>query len=302
MNPILALIIANTIWGAASPIFKFALENVPPFTLAFLRFFLAGLIFLPLAIKKWQRLSFQQWLELFLVAFFGISLNISFYFLGLKETESINAPIIASSGPVFIYILSTMFLHEKPTLRKSIGMFIGLLGVSVIVFSPFIFGGKSLEFGAVKGNVFIFVATMGAVLQTLFGRDSLKKINPYQASLITFFFGSLFFIPYFLKEMNTWNFSMLNTAGAVGIFWGVFFSSAIAYTLFYYALSKIEAGDVGIFTYIDPVAAVVIAIPLLHEFPNLFYLLGSLLVFGGIYLAEGRIHWHPFHKLKIGRI
>ena len=39
MNPILALIITNVIWGAASPIFKLALTNIPPFTLAFIRFF-----------------------------------------------------------------------------------------------------------------------------------------------------------------------------------------------------------------------------------------------------------------------
>ncbi|PIX68551.1 hypothetical protein COZ40_02690, partial [Candidatus Roizmanbacteria bacterium CG_4_10_14_3_um_filter_39_13] len=50
MNPIVALIIANIIWGAACPIFKFALVNIPPFTIAFIRFFFAGIIFLPLVL------------------------------------------------------------------------------------------------------------------------------------------------------------------------------------------------------------------------------------------------------------
>ena len=110
MNPILALIIANIIWGAASPIFKFALQNIPPFTLAFIRFFFAGLIFLPIALNKWQHLTLKQWLEIILVGFFGITINISFFFLGLEKTESINIPVIASSGPVFIYLLSIIFL------------------------------------------------------------------------------------------------------------------------------------------------------------------------------------------------
>ena len=297
MNPILALIIANIIWGMASPIFKFALSNIPPFTLAFIRFFFAGLIFLPLALNKWQKLTVKQWLEILLVGFFGITINISFFFLGLAKTESINVPIIASSGPVFIYLLSIIFLKEKPKLRVLTGMFIALAGVLFIILSPLILDGKKFVFGAVEGNLFIFIATFGSVLQTVFGRDILKKINAIQVSAITFLFGSLTFLPFIPKEFANWDFSLLNVAGWTGIIFGVFFSSALAYFLFYYGVSKLKAQDVGIFTYIDPLAAIVVAAPLLHEYPNLFYIFGGILIFGGIYFAEGRVHWHPFHKL-----
>lgn len=299
MNPILALIIANIIWGAASPIFKFALENIPPFTLAFIRFSCAGLIFIPLTLGKWQELNSRQWFELILVGFFGITINISFFFFGLKATESINAPIIASSAPVFIYILSIIFLKEKLKLKKSLGMLVGLIGVLVIIFSPIFMGSKHLVYGEIKGNLLIFIATLGTVFQTLYGHDVLKKVNAYQASLVTFLFGALTFLPFSMNEMKVWNFNMLNINGWAGIIFGVFFSSAIAYGLFYYGLSKLAAGDAGVFTYIDPVTAVLVAAPLLGEYPNLWYFFGSFLVFGGIYLAEGRLHWHPFHRLKL---
>lgn len=299
MNPVLALIIANLIWGAASPIFKFALTNVPPFTLAFMRFFFAGIIFIPLTLGKWKHLTARQWLEVILVGFFGITVNIAFYFIGLKSAESINAPIIASSAPIFIYILSVIFLGEKSKVKKTLGMIIGLLGVLVIVFSPILLDGKKLVMGEVEGNLFIFIATLATVFQTLLGRDTLKKVNASQTSLITFLFSAMTFLPFVPGELKTWSFYSLNWAGFIGIFWGVVFSSAIAYYLFYYGLSKISAGDAGIFTYIDPIAAVIVAIPLLHEYPNSFYFIGSILVFGGIYLAEGRIHWHPIHRLKL---
>jgi len=45
MPGILAIIIAEVIWGAAPPIFKYSLQEVPPFTLAFIRFFTASFIF-----------------------------------------------------------------------------------------------------------------------------------------------------------------------------------------------------------------------------------------------------------------
>ena len=302
MNPVLALIITNIIWGGASPIFKFALLNIPPFTLAFIRFFFAGLLLLPWAIKKWQRLSGKQWLEMAVVAFIGITLHISFFFLGITRTESINAPIIASSAPIFIYLGSLVFLKERPRIRVLSGMLAALVGVLVIIFAPIFLDGQTWVFGEVEGNLFILVSTLGVVIQTLIGHNLLKKVNFVQVSALTFLIGAAGFLPFVPKELAVWNFSYLNINGVVGIIYGVFFSSALAYSLFYYGISRLKAQEIGLFSYIDPLAAVVIAIPLLHEYPNLYYFIGSILVFGGIYFAEGRLHWHPFHKLKNHRV
>ena len=302
MNPVLALIITNIIWGGASPIFKFALLNIPPFTLAFIRFFFAGLLLLPWAIKKWQRLSGKQWLEMAVVAFIGITLHISFFFLGITRTESINAPIIASSAPIFIYLGSLVFLKERPRIRVLSGMLAALVGVLVIIFAPIFLDGQTWVFGEVEGNLFILVSTLCVVIQTLIGHNLLKKVNFVQVSALTFLIGAAGFLPFVPKELAVWNFSYLNINGVVGIIYGVFFSSALAYSLFYYGISRLKAQEIGLFSYIDPLAAVVIAIPLLHEYPNLYYFIGSILVFGGIYFAEGRLHWHPFHKLKNHRM
>jgi drug/metabolite transporter (DMT)-like permease len=299
VNPILALIITNIIWGGASPIFKFALQNIPPFTLAFIRFFFAGIIFLPFAVVHRQKLSRRQWLEILLVSFFGITINISFFFLGLKKTESINAPIIASAGPVFLYFLSLIVLKEKPRFKIFAGMLMALVGVLIIILSPIFLNNREFIFGEIEGNFFILIATLGAVFQTIVGKNLLKKVNPYLVSTASFLFGSLTFLPFVFSELSIWHFSQLNYQGWLGIIYGIFFSSAVAYFLYYYGMAKIAAQEVGIFTYIDPVVAVLIALPLLGEYPTFYFVLGSFLVFGGIFIAEGRIHWHPIHKLNI---
>ena len=46
MNPILALILANVIWGFAIPIYKLVLDDIPPFAFTFIRFSVAALVFL----------------------------------------------------------------------------------------------------------------------------------------------------------------------------------------------------------------------------------------------------------------
>jgi len=144
----------------------------------------------------------------------------------------------------------------------------------------------------------LIVATLGSVFQIIFGKKVLKEINSRQVSAITFLFGSLTFFPFMANELRHWSLSSLNHQGWLGIIFGVFFSSALAYYLFYYGISKIMAQEVGLFAYIDPLVAIFIAIPLLGEYPNGYFIIASLLVFGGILIAENRLQWHPFHKIK----
>src|SRR3989344_3997299 len=131
MNPAVALIIANIIWGAGSPIFKLALTNLPVFTFVFARFFFAALILLPFAIKAKQKIYKKDFIDLFIAGFFGVTLTISAYFLGLLKTQSINAPIIQSASPVFLFFLSVIFLKEKINLKVLNGMILSLVGVLV---------------------------------------------------------------------------------------------------------------------------------------------------------------------------
>ncbi len=198
MNPVLALIIANIIWGAAAPIFKLALTNIPPFTLAFLRFFFASLIFLPLAIGHWQKINIKDFLLIIVGAVVTITLHITFFFFGLQKTESINAPIIASSGPVFIYLLSIIILKEEKKLKVFFGMLIALFGVLVIILYPLLSLGKLVALGEVEGNLFLLLATFGAVAHPLLFKNLLKRVNFYMVTFLSFFFGSLFWIPSFL--------------------------------------------------------------------------------------------------------
>lgn len=301
MNPILALIIANIIWGAASPIFKFALENIPPFTLAFIRFFFAAFLFLPFVKDIRISLSRKEWTELILGAFFGISVNITFFFWGLQRSASINAPIIASSGPVFLFFLSVLFLKERPQAKIFLGMIIALFGVMLIILSPILFDGKTFALGELQGNIFFVLATFGAIMHPLLEKNVIAKVGVLKVTFISFLIGAVSFFPFMLVEMQSWSLVQLSIQGWTGILFGVFLSSALAYFLYNYGLAKINAQEIGLFTYIDPIIAVLIAIPLLGEYPTLYFFLGSMLVFGGIFIAEGRIHWHPLHKLRVKR-
>ncbi len=256
---------------------------------------MAALFLLPLSFK-YLKIQKSDWVNLFLIAFFGISINITFFFFGLLLAPSINAPIISSAAPVFIYLFSIFFLHEKNHPKVLLGTLVSLSGVIVIVIQPILNHGIDTQ---IIGNIFFIVATMGTVLHSIIGKKVLDKYNPFAVTFWSFLIGSLTFFPLFIKEMVTLSpFATIDQRGILGLIFGILFSSTAAYTLYHWGMKQIEAQEIGVFFYIDPIIAAIIAIPLLGEQITGVFLFGSLLVFSGIFVAEGRLHYHPLHKLR----
>lgn len=243
----------------------------------------------------------KYFLKIFLCGFFGVTVNIAFFFWGLQLSKSINAPIIASTQPLIIFVFALLFLHERIRTNKLIGLLIGFFGVILIIIQPIIDrGGISIES---LGDLFLLIATLGAVGQTIIAKNLMNdhtSLNPFVLTFWMFIVGAISFFPMFIFEVikPTFNPSiLLEIQPLTGIIFGALLSSLIAYSLYIYGLSKIKAAETGIFTYIDPVVAILIAIPLLHEQITWEFLVGSALIFIGIYVAEHRIHYHPINKL-----
>ncbi len=292
---VLALIVANIIWGAAPPIFKWSLEDIQPFTLIFLRFFLAAVIIFPFTRKK-LKIQSVDWPILIFLSMIGLTFNIAYFFVGLKLSSSINAPIISSAAPIFIIIGSAFFLHEKPKRKVIQGTLISLIGVLIIVLRPVFEKGMD---STLIGNL-LFVVSMGlSVFFTLLLKEIAHKYNPLTLMFWIFLISSVSILPLvFFEAGQTSQLLYFDTKSIIGIIFGAVFSSAIAYILLAFAIKYISANEVAIFSYSDPVITIIIAKPLLGEIVTNTFLIGSILVFFGIFIAENRIHYHPIHLLK----
>ena len=295
---IFALIFANIIWGAALPIYKWVLEVIPPFTFAFLRFFLAAIIIFPFVIKN---LKFEKKdIPLLIIAsLISISLQIPLLFFGLKLSPSINAPIIISSGPIILLVSSVIFLKEKVSKKLLIGTLVSLLGVLILIFRPALQSGFS---ASVLGNFFVFLATVCSVIQSLAFKKIVARNDSLTSVFLAFLIGSIALLPAALIEYKTSGLFTLNLSAILGLSYAVIFSSIIAHHFLFYGLKNIKVSETGIFTYVDPIATILVAIPLLHEVITESYVIAAVLVFLGIYIAERRINYHPLHLLRKERL
>jgi drug/metabolite transporter (DMT)-like permease len=292
---VLSLITANIIWGAAAPIFKWSLDEIQPFTLAFLRFSLAAAILFPF-VRHNLKIHRSHWLILIFISIIGLGIKIGYYFTGLKLASSINVPIIFSAAPIFIIIGSTILLHEKPKRKVISGTLISLFGILIVILQPLF--DKSIS-SSVLGNV-LFIISMGlSVFYTLLLKEISPKYNPLTLTFWIFTITSISFLPFlFIEAINTNQLLHLDTKSIIGITFGAVLCSTIAYTLHTFAIKYIAANEVAVFSYIDPVITIIIAKPLLGETASSTFLLGSALVFIGIFISEGRIHYHPIHLLR----
>src|SRR5205807_1996515 len=98
------------------------------YTFIFLRHVIVASIFL-IFFRKHMKIKKKDFFPMFLLAFFGITLNLYFSFTGLIHTQSINSSIIGSAAPIFLVIGSLLFFRERPSKKGLLGNFIGFLGV-----------------------------------------------------------------------------------------------------------------------------------------------------------------------------
>lgn len=287
-----SLTLCIIIWNAASPLFKWAMQDTPPFTLLFFRFFLATLIMIPLVNKK-MKIKFEDFYKILLLTITGITCNIGFYYLGLNLSQSINAPIIFSTMPIFLVIGSLIFLHEIPKPKRLLGTLVSLIGVIIIVVRPV---DHMPLIKLLTGNSYLILSVLSLVCYTLL----LKRFKlPYASTTIIFWMfllATIIFFPPFVFEVHAiHSFETINFRGGFGILYGALYSSIFGQVFYNFAVKSLKSDEVGIFMYLGPIVTALVAIPLLHEQITFFYLLGSVFVFLGLFIGEIKLHYHFFH-------
>ncbi len=291
-----SITLCTIIWSVDSPIYKWALQDIHPFTLAFFRFLLATIIMLPIC-KKSIKIKFEDFYKIVLLSITGITFVISFYYFGLSLTQSINEPIIASMLPILLIIGAMIFLHEIPKPKILIGTIISLLGVLIIIIRPI---HQVTLYNSILGDICFILSILSLVCYTLLLKRFKLSYSARTLIFWIFFVATILFAPLFVLESKTTNpLAALNFRGIFGIVYGAIFSSTLATSFYNYGVKYLKTDEVGIFTYLGPIITALVALPLLHEQITFSYLLGSLFVFLGLFISEAKLHYHPFrHHLK----
>ena len=278
---------AIAIWGGSFIATKIAVQEVSPVTVVWLRFFI-GTIILGYFAWKHKELSLPKQkdaLDLLWLGFLGITLHQWLQSSGLVTSEASTTAWLVSTSPVFMALLGWIFLKEKLSLRTITGFLLATIGVVLVVTKGDIRLFINGKFGA-SGDILILISALNWAFFSVLSRPVLKRLSAIKVTFYVLFFGWLLTSVQFLVGHHWIEFNQLSTTGWASIAFLGIFCSALAYIFYNDGLKALPASKVGVFLYLEPLIATIVAAAVLSESIVLASLAGGGLILLGVWLVS----------------
>lgn len=271
-----ALLVQVILWATAFPAIKIALVDLTPPHLTLLRHLVATVAFVPLLLGFKARLfpKREDVPYFFLLGVTGYTVYHLSLNYGQTHVSAGAASLIIATAPAITALLAVFMLGERLPWLGWAGSAVSFLGVVLIVL-----GDNS---GEVTFGVYAWLVVLAAVVTSLYAimqRRLFAKYRPIEVAAFATWAGTvpmLAFIPGVYGDAAAAGQSALLATLYIGIF-----PSAIAYTIFSFALSKAPVTVVTAVLYLVPVFSLIASWILVDEVP------GIITVFGGAVAIVG---------------
>jgi drug/metabolite transporter (DMT)-like permease len=287
MSRNLALILAtitSVIYGVSFTIAKDVMpQYVKPFGFILMRVFGATILFwiLGLFIAK-EKIPLKDLVKIFIAAIFGVALNMLTFFKGLSYTTPISGAVMMVTTPILVLTFSILFLKEKSSIRKLIGIFIGLIGAVILITNGEKLGGGNNE---ILGNFLVFINAVSYALYLILVKKLTQKYNAFNLIKWLYLFGLILVLPFGINEFIAVDFISMPTIIYYKIGFIVVLTTFITYLFNLLAIKKLKPTTVSIFIYLQPVIASIYALFVKSDALNSVKISATLLIFVGVYLV-----------------
>jgi len=263
---------------------KWALIEFPPLTLAFLRFLVAsGGLFLVHRFWPGRRaIDPKDWRMFILLGFLAVVVNQAFFLYGLKFTTPTHAALLYGATPVLVFLFAIPLIGEKPTLLKKIGVPITFLGVATVI----VHAGMEWSIKALLGDILILFAVVAWALYTVLGKRLVAKYGAIHLTATSIIIGTVLFAPIGLVTFTRFDPDTITVRGWSSLAYIAIGTSVIAYSIWFWALGRLEATKVSVFNNLQPIFTAIMSYFLLGETIGPRLIVGGLLVIIGVVLTE----------------
>ena len=262
-------------------------EYVPPISLAFWRWTLVFVILLPftyLSLRKNYKIIKNEFKKLLFLGAMGCGVCGAFPFLAGKTTTVTNMGIIYTSSPIFIILISGFFFHEKINFTKIIGLISCLIGVFAIIIKGNFDLLINLNFTI--GDLWMLAAAIGWALYSIYLFHWKSKLKIFQRFTLIAFFGALSLFPFYIGEEFFFERTTFSNEFFMWIIFAAISPGIIAFTLYTVAQKKLGASLTGFTLYVFTIYGAIYGYFLFGEKLENYHLIGTVLVFIGVYLAK----------------
>lgn len=280
-----ALILTVLFWGFSFIGTKIALVSFSPFVCVFLRFSLASFFFLIILWRKGLlKLNIKEHKEMFILALFQPGLYFTFETIGLTYTSASEASIILGMVPLTVMLLARFLLGEKITRKNIIGIFMSVLGISILVL-----GAPGFNWGlggSFFGDILIIGAVISAAFYMVYARDLGKRFSALQITGFQVIYGTIIFAPLFLIKVGEIQLSMVTSQSVGAIIFLSIFATIGGFLAYNFALTRTTASKAAVFINGIPVVTAVGAWIILGERLSWLQIIGGIIVLLGVFITS----------------
>lgn len=283
--PVLFAVLGQTFISAGTHLAaRQATQEMPPLLLVTLRLACSAVLFaLILAVTPGPRLPPRsEWKR---VAFFGLlagPLNQGLFMVGLAHSKATHAGFLYALTPVGVYLLALGLGRERPNAGRLVGIAVALVGVVVLLLGH----GLSEALGPLLGDLLILCAVVAWIIFTTESRPFSQAYGGLRTAGWSLIAGGLFWLPVAPFAVTWAALEQVTPLGWRCLAYLVVLTSVVSYGLWNFALARVDASRVAIFTNLQPVATALAAYVVLGEALTVPLFVGGALVLVGVRLAQ----------------
>jgi drug/metabolite transporter (DMT)-like permease len=280
---LLAFAIIYFVWGSTFLAIRIGVREVPPFLLAAMRFFAAGLILYLWTIAQGEHSpSWRQWTSAFLLALLIFVLDYGLLFWAEQRVPSGVAAVMMATIPVFMALSEIILLRtQKLTVRLALALLIGIGGVTVLMSHSLNLGGAPIDRA---GAVALIVASMSWSVSSALTRKLPLPSSKVMSSGVQMLVGGvlLALTAVGLGEFHRFHPRTVSGGAWLSLLYLIVAGSIIGFTAYVWLIHHESPTKVGTYAYVNPVVAVLVGYFLGGEALGLRTILGTLFVLIGV--------------------
>jgi drug/metabolite transporter (DMT)-like permease len=281
-------ILATLIWSGNFIVARGVINTIPPVTLAFYRWLCATVLILPFAYKylpgEWKLVKQRFWFFV-LIALTGVSMFNTFVYIAGHYSPAINLSLLGTcSSPIISVILARVFLHEKITTFRIIGMAVSIAGILLLLSNGSL--ENLLAFRFTRGDGWILAAALTFAIYNILVKRRPAAMHPVSFLFVVFLFGTIMLLPVYLAELNAKGEIAFNLANTGVILYLGLGASVICFLIWNKAIAALGAGRTALFGNLIPVFSSLEAVFLLNEKISTIHIISFILVVSGLVIAN----------------